>query len=348
MTFQWPLMLWALLTVPALIALYLFILRRKKQAALRYANLGLVREALGVGNRLRRHIPPALFLLALTLMLLATARPVATVTLPTQQETVILAMDVSGSMRATDVQPNRLEAAQAAAKAFLTELPARTKVGIVSFAATASVVQAPTLSREDLVAAIDRFQLQRGTATGSGLIVALATLFPDAGIDISQLIYGRAVQSDGNTPIGQAKKPKEDFVPVAPGSNQSAAIILLTDGQRTTGPDAQQAAKMVAERGIRVYTVGFGTKEGETIGFEGWSMRVRLDEESLKRVAEITQGEYFYAGTAVDLKKVYESLTAKIAFEKKQTEITALFAAAAALLAILAAGLSLWWHGRVL
>ena len=348
MTFQWPLMLWAVLAIPALIALYVFILRRKKQAALRYANLGLVREALGVGNRLRRHIPPALFLLALTLLLLATARPVATVTLPTQQETVILAMDVSGSMRATDVQPNRLEAAQAAAKAFLTELPERTKVGIVAFAATASVVQAPTLSREDLVAAIDRFQLQRGTATGSGLIVALATLFPDAGIDISQLIYGRPAQSDSKAPIGQAKKPKEDFVPVAPGSNRSAAIILLTDGQRTTGPDALQAAKMVAERGIRVYTVGFGTKEGETIGFEGWSMRVRLDEESLKRVAEITQGEYFYAGTAVDLKKIYESLTAKIAFEKKQTEITALFAAVAALFAILAAGLSLWWHGRVL
>ena len=348
MTFQWPLMLWAVLAIPALIALYVFILRRKKQAALRYANLGLVREALGAGNRLRRHIPPVLFLLALTLMLLATARPVATVTLPTQQETVILAMDVSGSMRATDVQPNRLEAAQAAAKAFLTELPERTKVGIVAFAATASVVQAPTLSREDLVAAIDRFQLQRGTATGSGLIVALATLFPDAGIDISQLIYGRPAQSESNAPIGQTKKPKEDFVPVAPGSNHSAAIILLTDGQRTTGPDALQAAKMVAERGIRVYTVGFGTKEGETIGFEGWSMRVRLDEESLKRVAEITQGEYFYAGTAVDLKKIYESLTAKIAFEKKQTEITALFAAAAAFLAILAAGLSLWWHGRVL
>ena len=348
MIFQWPLMLWALLAVPALIALYLFILRRKKQAALRYANLGLVREALGVGSRLRRHIPPVLFLLAMMLMLLATARPVATVTLPTQQETVILAIDVSGSMRAADVQPNRLEAAQAAAKAFLTDLPMHTKVGIVAFAATASVVQAPTLSREDLVAAIDRFQLQRGTATGSGLIVALATLFPDAGIDVSQLIYGRMAQKDDKASIGQSAKPKEEFTPVAPGSNHSAAIILLSDGQRTTGPDALQAAKMVADRGIRVYTVGVGTKEGETIGFEGWSMRVRLDEESLKRVAEITQGEYFYAGTAVDLKKVYESLSAKIAFEKKQTEITALFAAAAAFLAILAAGLSLWWHGRVL
>ena len=348
MIFQWPLMLWTLLAVPALIALYLFILRRKKQAALRYANLGLVREALGVGSRLRRHVPPVLFLLALALMLLASARPVATVTLPTQQETVILAMDVSGSMRAADVQPNRLEAAQAAAKAFLGDLPPRTKVGIVAFAATASVVQAPTQSREDLVAAIDRFQLQRGTATGSGLIVALATLFPDAGIDVSQLIYGRIAQKDSNAPIGKADKPKEEFTPVPPGSNPSAAIILLTDGQRTTGPDALQAAKMVADRGIRVYTVGVGTKDGETIGFEGWSMRVRLDEESLKRIAEITQGEYFYAGTAVDLKKIYESLTAKIAFEKKQTEISALFAAAAALLAILAAGLSLWWHGRVL
>ena len=348
MIFQWPLMLWTLLAVPALIALYLFILRRKKQAALRYANLGLVREALGVGSRLRRHVPPVLFLLALALMLLASARPVATVTLPTQQETVILAMDVSGSMRAADVQPNRLEAAQAAAKAFLGDLPPRTKVGIVAFAATASVVQAPTQSREDLVAAIDRFQLQRGTATGSGLIVALATLFPDAGIDVSQLIYGRIAQKDSNAPIGKADKPKEEFTPVPPGSNPSAAIILLTDGQRTTGPDALQAAKMVADRGIRVYTVGVGTKDGETIGFEGWSMRGRLDEESFKRIAEITQGEYFYAGTAVDLKKIYESLTAKIAFEKKQTEISALFAAAAALLAILAAGLSLWWHGRVL
>ena len=348
MTFEWPLMLWALLSVPALIALYLFILRRKKQAALHYASLGLVRAALGAGNRLRRHIPPALFLLALILMLLATARPIATVTLPTQQETVILAMDVSGSMRAADVQPNRLEAAQAAAKAFITDLPQRTRVGIVAFAATASLVQAPTLSREDLAAAIDRFQLQRGTATGSGLVVALATLFPDAGIDVSQLIYGRIAQNENNGPLGQADKPKEEFVPVPPGSNRSAAIILLSDGQRTTGPDALLAAKMVADRGIRVYTVGVGTKEGETIGFEGWSMRVRLDEESLKRIAEITEGEYFYAGTAVDLKKIYQSLTAKIAFEKKKTENTALFAAVAACFAILAAALSLWWHGRVL
>ncbi len=349
MTFQWPLMLWLLLAIPLLIGLYVLILRRKKRAAVRYANLDLVNAALGVGNRLRRHVPPVLFLIALALMLLATARPIALVTLPTQQETIILAMDVSGSMRATDVQPNRLQAAQAAAKAFVADLPSRTKVGIVAFAATASVVQAPTLSREDLVAAIDRFQLQRGTAIGSGLIVALATLFPDAGIDIGQLIYGQSKQDESNGgPIGKSGKPKEEFKPVPPGSNGSAAVILLTDGQRTTGPDALEAAKLVADRGVRIFTVGVGTKEGETIGFEGWSMRVRLDEESLKRIAEMTHGEYFYAGTAVDLKKIYESLNARIALEKKQTEISALFAALAALFATVAAVLSLWWHGRVL
>jgi Ca-activated chloride channel family protein len=341
-------MLWALLLIPALIGLYLLILRRKKQAAVHFANLGLVRAALGVGNRLRRHIPPILFLLALAAMLLASARPIATVTLPTQQETIILAMDVSGSMRAADVEPSRLEASQAAAKSFIAELPQHTKVGIVSFGGSASVVQQPTLSREDLVTAIDRFQLQRGTATGSGLIVALATLFPKAGIDVSELIYGRNGQDESNGSIGQADKPKEEFKPVPPGSNAFSAIILLTDGQRTTGPDAVEAAQMAADRGVRVYTVGFGTKDGSTIGFGGWSMRVRLDEESLKRVAEITHGEYFYAGSAVDLKKVYQSLTARIALEKRQTEVTALFAVLAAVLASLAAILSLWWHGRVL
>ena len=348
MTVEWPVLLWSLTLVPLLVWLYVLILRRKKQAAVRYASLGLVRQAIGAGQLWRRHLPPLLWLLALMLMLLAAARPIATVTLPTQHETIILAMDVSGSMRATDVKPNRLQAAQDAAKAFIAELPARTRVGIVSFAGTAALVQAPTLSREDLVAAIDRFQLQRGTATGSGLIISLATLFPDAGIDVSQLLYGRSGADSAKTAISQSNKTKEEFKPVQPGSNGSAVVVLLTDGQRTTGPDAIEVAKMVADRGVRVYTVGVGTKEGETIGFEGWSMRVRLDEESLKRIAEMTRGEYFYAGTAVDLKKIYQALTARIGFEKQKTEISALFAALAAVLATIAALLSLWWHGRVL
>ena len=135
--------------------------------------------------------------------------------------------------------------------------------------------------------------------------------------------------------------------PVPPGSYASAAIILLTDGQRTTGPDTLEMAKLAADRGVRIYTVGMGTKEGEIIGFEGWSMRVRLDEETLKQVALLTRGEYFYAGTADDLKKVYQGLSSKLVVEKRDTEITALFAALGALLAVAAAALSLWWFGRV-
>ena len=132
-----------------------------------------------------------------------------------------------------------------------------------------------------------------------------------------------------------------------PGSYNNAVIILLTDGQRTTGPDTVQAARLAADRGVRIYTVGMGTTQGEIIGFEGWSMRVRLDEETLKQVALLTRGEYFYAGTAEDLKKVYEGLSSKLVVEKRETEITALFAALGALLAVFAAGLSLWWFGRV-
>ena len=124
-------------------------------------------------------------------------------------------------------------------------------------------------------------------------------------------------------------------------------MILLTDGQRTTGPDPLDAAKMAAERGVRVYTVGIGTKEGETISFEGWSMRVRLDEETLKSIANITHADYFYAGTAEDLKKVYQGLSTRIVVEKRETEISALFAALGALLVVVAAGLSVWWFGRV-
>jgi Ca-activated chloride channel homolog len=347
MTFLWPEMLWLLLIVPVLVAGYFFLLRRKKEAALRYASLSLVKEALGAGQRFRRHIPPLLFLVALIAMITAIARPAAVVTLPSQHRTIILAMDVSGSMRATDVQPNRISAAQAAAKAFVAEQPSNVRIGVVSFAGTAAVVQPPTQNREDIYAAIDRFQLQRATAIGSGIIVSLATIFPDAGIDVSSLIYrGNAPRG---IPLDQARKTeKPAFTPVPPGSYTSAAIILLTDGQRTTGPDSIEAARMAADRGVRIFTVGFGTKSGETIGFEGWSMRVRLDEETLKTIANITRGEYFYAGSATDLKKVYQSLNDRLVLEKKDMEISALFSAAAAVTAVISVLLSLLWFNRIL
>jgi Ca-activated chloride channel family protein len=340
-------MLWLLLLVPALVAGYFFLLRRKQQAALRYASLSMVKEALGAGQRFRRHIPPLLFLVALIAMIAAIARPAAVVTLPSQQRTIILAMDISGSMRATDVQPNRISAAQAAAKAFVAEQPSNLRIGVVSFAGTASLVQTPTHNREDVVAAVDRLQLQRATAIGSGIIVSLAALFPDAGIDVSSLLYGRSPPR--GVPLDQAYKSENPaFKPVPPGSYTSAAIILLTDGQRTTGPDSLEAARMAADRGVRVFTVGIGTKSGENIGFEGWSMRVRLDEETLKAIANITHGEYFYAGTASDLKKVYESLNARLVLEKKDMEISALFSAGAAITALVSALLSLLWFNRIL
>jgi Ca-activated chloride channel family protein len=340
-TFLWPELLWGLLAVPVLIALYVWMLRRRRKTALRYANLSLVKEALGRRGAWRRHVPPVLMLTAITALLLAAARPAAVIRLPSQQETIVLAMDVSGSMRATDVQPDRLTAAQNAAKAFVAELPRSVRVAVVSFAGTAAVVQAPTFSREDVYAAIDRFQLQRGTAIGSGIVLSLATLFPDAGIDLSQITGQR------NMPPGPNDKPAPEFTPVPPGSYKSAAIILLTDGQRTTGPDPMDAAKMAADRGVRIYTVGIGTKEGETIGFEGWSMRVRLDEETLKSIAEATRADYFYAGNASDLKSVYQGLSSRLVVEKKETEITALFALLGALLTVVAAALSVWWFGRV-
>ena len=349
--FLWPQLLWLLAVLPLLVLLYWWILRRRKKVALRYASLSIVREAMGRAQTWRRHIPPFLLLLAFAAMLMAAARPVATITLPSTQQTIILAMDVSGSMRATDVLPNRLVASQNAAKAFLKELPRHVRVGIVAFAGSAQVVQPVTLSREDLNTAIDKFQMQRATAIGSAIVVALSELFPGQ-VDLASVTYGRA-----NDPFAaqgraidqpKAEAEKKPFVPVPPGSYSSAAIILLTDGQRTTGVDTAEAAKMAADRGIRVYTVGVGTVDGEVIGFEGWSMRVRLDEETLKTVARETKGEYFYAGTAENLKQVYESLSTRLTVEKKETEVSGLLALAAAVLVLLSAGLSLLWFNRVL
>ena len=347
MVFLWPTLLWLLLAVPLLVLLYWWLLHRRKKMALSYSSLALVREALGPGQRLRRHIPPALFLLALIALLLAAARPLAVITLPSQDQTIMLAMDVSGSMRASDVEPDRITAAQNAAKAFIAELPRHVRVGIVAFAGSAQLAQLPTQSREDLVQAIDSFQLQRGTATGNGIMLSLATLFPDAGIDIAALGGRQAMRPRSLDEIGK-QDPAKPFTPVAPGSYSSAAIIMLTDGQRTTGVDPLEAAKWAADRGVRVYTVGVGTVQGETIGFEGWSMRVRLDEETLKAVAARTNAEYFHAATAEDLRKVYETLSTRLTVEKKETEISSLLALLGAVLALLAAALSVWWHGRIL
>lgn len=350
MSFLWPDFLWLAALVPVFAGLYVLALRRKNRLAIRYASLSMVREAIGGRHRVRRHVPPLLFLIGLALMIVAMARPVAVVTLPMQHELVMLAMDVSGSMRAVDVLPTRLAAAQEAARTFINDQPANVRMGIVSFAGTAAVVQAPTLNRDDLLAAVDRFQLQRATAIGSGLLVALKAIFPDIEFDL-RAANPRVRVNDGGRPIRSdptKEAPKDAAKPVEPGSYSSAAIILLTDGQTTTGPDPVESARMAAERGVRIYTVGIGTVEGEVIGWEGWSMRVRLDEETLKTIARVTRGEYFHAATAKDLKKIYQGMSARMVLQKQQTEVTALFVAAAAVFVLAGAGLSLVWFNRLL
>jgi len=339
MTFLWPELLWLLLLVPAVIALYLLVLRAKKKSAVRFASLSVVKQA--VGPAWRRHVPPAMLVLGLAIMLAAIARPAAVITLPSNHETVILAIDVSGSMRASDVEPSRIEAAQAAARTFVNEQPRSTRIGIVAFAGSAALVQPPSRNRREVLAAIDALQLQHATAVGSGLLVSLKALFPDVPIELPRRrMYSAAAGGTAN--------PDPNFRPVAPGSYAAAAIVLLTDGQTTTGPDPVEVARLAAERGVRVFTVGVGTDNGQILTGEGWSMRVRLDEDALKAIADLTRAEYFYAGTAVDLKKVYQSLRSKIVMEKKETEITALFSALAAATVLLSATLSLLWFNRVL
>jgi Ca-activated chloride channel family protein len=356
MSFLWPQMLFGLALVPVLAALYAWSVHRRRA---RLGSLGGLVLAAGPGQGPWRHLPPVLYLLAIALLLTAVGRPAAVVTLPAQHETIVLAIDVSGSMRATDVQPTRLAAAQAAARAFVEAQPRSTRIGIVSFAGTAQVVQTPTEDREEIRQAIDRFQPQRGTAIGSAIVMSLATIFPGAGIDLRMLQPRRDGQPgagggtreerrDAARASGGGARPGQPAEAVAAGSYESAVIVLLSDGQSTTGPDPIAAARLAAERGVRVYTVGIGTAKGEVLRTDGWSMRVTLDEAALKTIADLTRGEFFQAASADELKRIYQSMNSRFVMEKKEIEIGAFFAGAAVLLSLLAAGLSVAWFGRVL
>ena len=343
MKFLSPLLLLLLLAAPALVALYFYVLSRKKKMALRYADIGMVKEALGPGSTVRRHLPAALLLTAIVLMLAAVAKPAAMVTLPSQRAMVILAMDVSGSMRADDVEPNRLVAAQNAAKQFIKEQPSTTQIAVVAFAGAAALVQTPTLNREETIAAIDRFRTFRGTAIGSGILVSLQTIFPDAAFAprFSESDFGREREGQGKS-LDLSQSPVPAFTPVPPGSYQNATIILLTDGRATVGPDPIESARMAADRGVRIYTVGLGAQGGGRWG------GMQFDEETLKTIADVTKGKYFSAGSGADLNEVYKSLNTQLVMERQETEISSFFAAAAALLAIAAATMSLLWHSRIL
>jgi Ca-activated chloride channel homolog len=339
MSFLWGVMLWLLVIPPALVLIYIIFQRRRKKYAVRYASLSLVKDAMGRGPGFRRHVPAILFLVGITAMMLAMARPVATIILPSQQGTIILTFDVSGSMRAEDIAPTRIEAAKAAARLFVDKQPLNIRIGIVSFSDVASIVQAPTTDREAIQAAINRLAPQRRTAIGSGILVSLAAIFEDAGeTSASAPVPGFPLAPAQPTPTPEL---------VEPGSYTSAVIILLSDGVSNTGPDPLEAVVEASHRGVRVYTVGMGSPEGSVLRIEGYSVRVMLDEATLKEIALETAALYFKAESETDLSNIYGDLSTRVVFKPQQTEITALFTGLAVALLLTAGVLSLLWLNRV-
>lgn len=358
MTFDRPYALALLLIGPLLIALYWLLLRRRRRFAVSYASLSLIRDALPRRPRWRRHLPFALFLLALASLSVAAASPQATVTVPTSRTTIILALDVSLSMCATDVEPNRLAVARDVAQRFIEEQPFGTKIGIVAFAGGAQLVAPPTTDREELNAALEALRAGRGTAVGTALlrsVDAIATVnqgVPRADLDVTK------------TPLEK----------LPPGSYQPDIIVLLSDGATTQGIAPMLAAQQVADRQLRVYSIGFGTPAPTVLscsreqlgtdyllnqfagggggGFRGGGRGadgpprsvLRIDERTLQAIAELTGGNYHRAEDAEQLVDVFRNLPKEVALQRQRTEISFGFTAAGAALLLAATMLSVAWN----
>jgi Ca-activated chloride channel family protein len=338
MSFIWPFMLALLLLIPVLIIVYILLQRRRQKYALRYASLSLVKEAMGRGPGWRRHVPAAIFLIALFWMIVALARPEATTLVPAAEGTIILAVDVSGSMTATDLEPNRMEAAKAAARAFVEKQPDTVQVGIVSFSDNAFVIQPPTDDKEALLSAVNRLNWQRGTAIGRGMVASLEAIAEKTGqpaeINLNQ------EDQNSNSAVPQP-------TPMPKGQYQNAIIVLLTDGENNQWPEPVEIAQIAADRGIRIYTAGIGSEEGAIVRIQGRAIRTRLDEQTLRTIAEMTDGIYYNAQTETDLVKVYENLSTNLVLKTDKVEVTAYFTAAAVLFSLLAGFFSLLWFNRL-
>lgn len=341
MIFEWPVLLWAWLLLPGLALAWMAMARRRQRWAL--AAMRWRGSAAAAVPRSRRILPPALYLVALTVLIAAMARPVAVVSLPTLRDVIILAIDVSNSMRADDVAPTRLAVAQQAAREFIAEQPATTQIGVVAFAETALEVQRPTTNREDLLAAIDRLEPQAGTAVGEAILVGLQALFPKEMFDVDVPEADQPL-GDSSTESAETGGPPAR----APGAETSVAIVLLSDGATTAGRDPVAAAQVAADRGVRVFTVGLGTEEGAVVRHEGVAMRVQMDTETLKQIADVTLARFFTADNAEELRAIYSDVSARLVTETRETEISAAFVAVAALLALQAAALSVLWFNRIL
>ncbi len=345
MNLLWPGFLILLGLIPLLIVVYIWMRRRRRRYVVRFSSLSLVRQALPRTSRLRRHLPFALFLLALTSLVIALARPVNIVTVPTDQTVIILAIDVSLSMRQTDIRPTRLAAAEAAAISFVDGQKSSTQIGIVAFSGFAELIQPPTTDQESLQTAIESLTYGRRTAIGSGILKSL-----DAIAEVDGSVWPSTTESSSSdTPL-----------PVPRGAYAPDIVVLLTDGVSNSGPTPLEAAQQAADRGVRVYTIGYGTAQGGSFlpdrngnapflfgggggqGFGGF--RRGIDEETLKQVADKTGGEYYAAESADQLQDVFRSLPTYLIAKHEIVEISVAFAALGALFAAAAIFLSLIWR----
>ncbi len=334
MTFIWPVMLYSLILIPALIALYLILQRRRKRIAANYQALS---TASGISKRepgIRRHIPPILFLFSLAILGVALARPQTEVSLPHIEGTVILAFDVSGSMAADDFNPTRMEAAKAAAESFVDHQPSTVRIGVVAFSDNGLTVQTPTNDQNAILMAINRLAPERGTSLASGITAALKAI--DVGAGQPSEIYTNL------TPV-----PTLTPTPVPQGTHTSADIVLLTDGENNENPDPLVAAQTAANRGVRIYTVGIGSPQGTNLHINGFIVHTQLDEETLQQISQVTGGTYYNAQSEQDLIKIYNNLNPQLVVTPEMTEVTSIFAGASILLMLIGGMFSLLWFSRL-
>jgi Ca-activated chloride channel family protein len=312
MTFEWPTALIALGLLPVLAGVYVWMQRRRKAYTVRFTNLGLLREVVGNSPGVRRHVPPVLFLLGMAALLVSLGRPTMVLAVPRTGADVMLVLDVSGSMAATDIQPTRLGAATSAAKQFVDSLPDGTRVGVVSFSQGASVVAPLSSDKTRADAALDRLVPNGGTAIGDGLNAAL-------------------------TQLSQAPADSQ-------GERDPGLVVLLSDGESNFGESPQTVAQRASQQGVQVDTVGIGQR-----GTQAYVDRqpVGLDETTLENVASTTGGQYFYAADANQLSQIYSQLTSHLTWVTQRTEITALVSGLAAAFFLVAGALSMRWFGRL-
>jgi Ca-activated chloride channel homolog len=327
LTFAWPWGLLALVAVPLVVLWYRRQVRARAARRAELAALGLAGPAPSSGWK--RTLPPALLLSAVVLLLAALARPEIGVPLPRREGTVMLAFDVSSSMTATDLTPTRMDAAKAAARTIVERQPPTVQVGVVAFGTSGLVTQQPTADRASVLAAIDRLQPGGGTALGSGLQTSLSA------------ITGQTVLVDVS---GGSVEPQGPDL----GYHGSAAVVLFSDGENTADPDPVAVAELASSAGVRVYPVGVGSPRGTVIEVDGFQLATALDEPTLRTIAQRTDGRYVAAADAPALAGVADAIDLEWKVETERIEVTALLAATAGLLVLVAAGLALAWSGRVI